>query len=322
MIKKKSRIFIAGHNGLVGSSVLGLLKKKNYSNLIIENKRNLDLRNYHNVDKFFKKKKIEFLIICAARVGGIMANSKYPTEFLLENLQIQNNLLTCANKYNLKRTIFLGSSCIYPKYSKTPIKENNLLNGKLEKTNEAYALAKIAGIKLSQFIYSQYGKDIICLMPTNIYGTNDNFQEKTGHVIPGLITKFLKAKRNRKDVEVLGTGKPLREFLHVDDLSNAIYVSLKISKKKLKKIFDSELPLLNVGTGQNISIKNLANLISKIINFKGKILFNKQFPDGTYKKNLDSRLMRKLGWSPKIKLKEGLEKVISKRYQKVKRANR
>ena len=321
MIKKNSRIFIAGHKGLVGSSVLRLFKKKGFSNLIIENKKNLDLKNYNQVDKFFRKNKIDFLVICAARVGGILANSNFPTEFLYENLQIQNNLLICAHKYNLKRTIFLGSSCIYPKNSKTPIKENSLLNGKLEKTNEAYALAKITGIKLSESIHLQYKRDIICLMPTNIYGIDDNFQISSSHVIPGLISKFLKSIKTNSKVEVMGTGKPLREFLHVDDLSNAIYLCLKLSKKRIKDKFKNKLPLINVGTGKNISIKNLVKMIAKIVNYKGKITFNSKYPDGTFKKNLDSKLIRQLGWSPKINLKEGLEKVISSRYQKLNNHN-
>ncbi len=314
MLNKNSRIFIAGHKGLVGSSIYNLLKKKKFKNIIFANRSRLDLRNSKKVDKFFNINKIEYLVICAARVGGIMANSTYPTEFLLENIQIQNNLLNCSKKYNIKRVIFLGSSCIYPRTSKTPIKEENLLNGKLEKTNEAYGLAKITGIKLSEYMFEQHKRDIICLMPTNIYGINDNFNPFSGHVIPGMITKFINAKKKNKNVELLGTGKPLREFLYVDDLAEAIFLTLNLSKNKIKKVFKSKFPLMNVGTGENISIKKLAFLIKKMINFKGKIKFNSSYPDGTYKKNLNSNKIAQLGWKPKITLKDGLEKVILSRY--------
>jgi len=314
MINKYSKIFIAGHNGLVGSSVNNLLIKKDFKKIITVNRKQLDLTNTKKVFEFFKRNKIEFVIICAARVGGIMANSTYPTEFLMENIDMQNNILKASIKYSIKRVIFLGSSCIYPKISKTPIKEISLLSGKLETTNEAYALAKIAGIKASEYMYHQYKRDIVCLMPTNIYGINDNFNEFSGHVIPGMISKFIRANKEVKSVNLLGTGKPLREFLYVDDLAEAILLVLKSTKNKLKKISDNSFPIINVGSNEIISIRKLAYLIKKKIGFKGKIKFNSKFPDGTIKKNLNSIRIKKLGWKPKTNLDKGLEKVSATRW--------
>lgn len=317
MINKNSKIFITGHKGLVGSSVLNKLKKEGFKNLIIIEKKKLNLLNTNNVQKFIKKKKIDVIINCAARVGGIMANSTYPFEFLYENIQIQNNLLISAKKYHIKRFIFLGSSCIYPKNSQTPINENQLLTGKLEKTNEAYGIAKITGIKLSEYLFYQNKLETICLMPTNVYGINDNYDLFSSHVIPGMIMKFIDAiKLKKKKVELLGTGKPLREFIFSDDLANAILFLLKINSKKLLKVTKGEFPILNIGTGENVSIKKLANMIKKIIKFDGKIKFNYKYPDGTMKKNLNSSKIRKLGWKPKINLKSGLEKVIKYKLNK------
>jgi len=281
---------------------------------VLKRKKELNLTNEEKVDKFFKKEKPEFLIICAARVGGILENKKYPMEFLLDNFSIQKNLLLAAKKYKIKRTIFLGSSCIYPKMSKTPIKEDYLMTGKLEKTNEPYALSKIMGIKLCEILHDKYNKDIICLMPTNLYGENDNFDIASSHVIPGLISKFLLAKKKKVNVKIWGSGKPIREFLHVDDLARAILILLKINKVKLKKITNNELPILNIGSGESISIKNLALLIKKISQFKGKIVFDKNYPDGTINKNLDSKKIKKLKWNAKITLPDGLKKIISTRY--------
>ena len=315
MIKKNSKIFIAGHNGLVGESVMRLLIKLKYKNIITENRNKLDLTNNKKVDIFFKKKKPEYLIMCAARVGGILENKNYPLEFLMDNLSIQNNLLLAAKKYKIKRTIFLGSSCIYPKFSKVPIKEEYFMDGKLEKTNEAYAISKIVGIKLSEILHKGYNNDIICLMPTNVYGLNDNFKISSSHVIPGLITKFINSKnKKKKEVIVWGSGKPQREFLFVDDLALSILTVLKTSKKKLKRLFKNGTPILNVGSGESISIKNLAKLIKKLTNYKGKIIFDKSIPDGTINKDLDSSKIFKLNWKPKTKLKSGLLKVIKSRH--------
>ena len=313
MIEKNSKIYIAGHNGLVGSAVYDLLLRQGYKNILCKRKKELDLTDEKKVDFFFKKNKPKYLIICAAKVGGILENKNYPLEFLLDNFLIEKNLLMVAKKYNIKRTIFLGSSCIYPKKSKTPIKESYLMSGKLEKTNESYALAKIIGIRLSEILYKKYKKDIICLMPTNLYGKNDNFDISSSHVIPGLISKFLNAKKKKLNVEVWGSGRPSREFLHVDDLANAILTILKVDKKKINKIFKGKLPIINIGSEESITIKKLALLIKKIINHKGKIFFNKNYPDGTINKNLDSTIIKKLKWKAKIKLAEGLHRIIISR---------
>ena len=314
MIKKSSKIYIAGHNGLVGSELLSLLIKSGYKKILFKSRKELDLTNQKTVDNFFKKNKPEFLIICAAKVGGILENKNYPMEFLLENLSIQKNLLLAAMKHNIKRTIFLGSSCIYPKSSKIPIKESYLMTGKLEKTNESYALSKIVGMKLCEIMFHKYKKDIICLMPTNLYGDNDNFDITSSHVIPGLISKFLLAKKNKLDVKIWGSGKPIREFLHVKDLVEAILILLKSNKPKIKKVSNNELPIINIGSGESISIKNLALLIKKISQFKGRVIFDKKYPDGTINKNLDSSKIKKFQWHAKIKLEKGLEKIINSRH--------
>ena len=313
-MKKKSFIFVAGHKGLVGSSVLNLLKSKGYNNIITVDKKTLDLRDYKRVKHFFKKKKIDYLVMAAARAGGIIANSTNQKDFFIENVEIQNSLLQLALEKKIKRTIYLGTSCIYPKFAKNPISENSLLTGELEKTNQCYAIAKISGIKLSEALFHDYNVDIICLMPTNVYGNNDNFDKVNGHVIPAMISKFLEAKKKSlKEVKLLGTGRPIREFIHADDLAEAIFTCLKASSKKVNKIFKSKLPVVNVGTGENIKIVNLAKIISNISNYNGNISFDKKSPDGTYKKNLNSQIINKLGWKPKIKLRDGLKEVILKK---------
>ena len=313
-MKKNDAIFIAGHNGLVGSAVLKKLKKDGFKNIIIVNKKKLDLRNFEKVNRYFKNKKIDYMIMAAARAGGIIANNTNQKDFFLENIEIQNTLLKLALIKKIKRTIYLGTSCIYPKFSKVPIKENSLLTGILEKTNQCYAIAKIAGIKLCEALFEDYKLDIVCLMPTNVYGDNDNFNKVNGHVIPAVISKIEEAKKsNKKKVQLLGTGKPLREFIHVEDLADSIIKCLKLKPSILKKIFKLQLPIINVGTNEEISIKGLSQLIAKFIKFKGKIVFDKKSPDGTYRKGLNSSIIRKLGWYPKIKLKEGLKKVIENR---------
>ena len=314
MINKNDHIFIAGHNGLVGSSVLKKLKDQGFKNLITVDKKKLNLQNYSKVNKFFKNKKIDYMIMAAAKAGGIMANLNNQKDFFLENVEIQNSLLQLALEKKIKRTIFLGTSCIYPKFSKTPIREEYLLNGKLEKTNQCYAIAKIAGIKLCETLYEDHNLDIICLMPTNVYGVNDNFDKNNGHVIPAIITKILEAKKkNIKRIKLLGTGRPFREFINSEDLAEAILFSLKLKNIKLKKKFKNKLPVINIGTKDEISIKNLSQLISELIGFNGEIKFDKKFPDGTFRKNLDTKKINSLGWFPKIKLKVGLKKVIESR---------
>ena len=314
-MKKKSYIFLAGHNGLVGSSLLNLLKRKGYKNIITVDKKKLNLRDYKKVKKFFKNKKIEYLIMAAARAGGIIANSTNQKDFFIENVEIQNSLLQLALDKKIKRTIYLGTSCIYPKFAKNPISENSLLTGELEKTNQCYAIAKISGIKLSEALFQDYKLNIVCLMPTNVYGNNDNFDKINGHVIPAMVSKFIDAKKkSKKIVKLLGTGKPIREFIHSDDLAEAILKCLNVSSKKMNKIFRGKLPILNVGTGENIKIINLAKIISKFLNYRGIIRFDKRFPDGTYKKNLNSTIIKKLGWRPRISLKNGLKEVILKQF--------
>ena len=314
-MNKNDTIFIAGHKGLVGSSVLKSLKSKGFKKIITIDRKKLDLRDYKKVEIFFKKKRIDYMVMAAAKAGGIIANSTNQKDFFLENIEIQNSLLKFALKKKIKRTIYLGTSCIYPKYSKTPIVEDSLLTGKLEKTNQCYAIAKIAGIKLCETLYEDHKLDIVCLMPTNVYGFNDNFDKLNGHVIPAMISKFIDAKKKKsKFIKLLGTGKPIREFIYSDDLGEAIIKCLIISKNKFRKKFKSNLPMINVGTGESISILNLSKLIAKFVNFRGKIIFDKNFPDGTYKKNLNSKNIYNLGWRPKIKLQEGLKKVIKNRF--------
>jgi GDP-L-fucose synthase len=310
-MNKNSRIFIAGHNGLVGSAVYRNLLDKGYKNLFIVSKKKIDLKDSKKVEKFFEKKKIEYLIICAALAGGILANSRYPVEFFNENIKIQDSLLNAALKFKLKRTIFLGTSCIYPHKTKTPIKEDQLLSGKLHPSNEAYAIAKIAGIKLCEVLYKQHNLDIVALMPTNVYGINDKYSEKDSHVIPALILKFLKAKKeNKKKVEVWGDGSPEREFIFSDDLAEAIHVVLKASKKKIYHACNNRFPIINIGTGEIYTIKQLANIIANKVKYEGKIFFNKKYPNGVHKKNIDISRLKKLNWSNKFDISKGLDIVL------------
>jgi GDP-L-fucose synthase len=310
-MNKNSRIFIAGHNGLVGSAVFRNLKNHGYKNLIVISKKKLDLKNSQKVNLFFKKKKIEYTIICAALAGGIIANSRYPVDFFNENILIQNSLLNASLKFKLKRTIFLGTSCIYPDKAKNPIKENLLLTGKIHQTNEAYAIAKIAGIQLCKALYKQYGLDVVALMPTNIYGINDRYDDEKSHVIPAMILRFLKAKKNNKKIiKIWGDGTPKREFLFSDDLAEAIRIVLNTSKKKLLKLCHNNFPIINIGSGDIYSIKNLANLIKNKVGFKGKVLFDKSYPNGVSKKNLNYERIKKLNWRPKINLNKGLDIIL------------
>ena len=306
-MNKDSSIFLAGHKGLVGSSVLDNLKSQGFKKIITIDKKKIDLRDYNKLLKYFKNRNIDYMIMAAARAGGILANSKFQKDFFFENIEIQNNLLKLALKKKIKRTIYLGTSCIYPKFSKNPIKENYLLTGKLEKTNQCYAIAKIAGIILSESLFNDHNLDVVCLMPTNIYGVNDNFDKFSGHVIPAMINKINEAKRlKRKSVKLLGTGKPIREFLFADDLAKAILLVLRSKKKTINKVCKKQFPLINVGSGESISIKDLSKKIAKISNYKGKIIFDDRFPDGTMKKNLNSELINALGWHPITSLNKGL----------------
>jgi GDP-L-fucose synthase len=318
-MNKNSIIFIAGHNGLVGSAVYRLFKSKGFTNLVTVSKKKLDLKDSKKVENFFKKKKIEYLIMAAAKAGGIIANRTYPVDFFNENILIQNSLLNCALKFKIKKTIFLGTSCIYPYNSKTPIKEEYLLTGKPHETNKAYAVAKIAGIELSRALFNQYNLDIIALMPTNIYGLNDKFDKVNSHVIPGMLLKFLHAKKhNLSKIELWGDGSPEREFLNSDDLAVAIFHILNISKNKLNHLFKAQFPILNVGSGDVWTIKDLAHLIKRKTNYSGSIVFNKKFPNGTMKKDLNSSKIYSLGWKPKLTLLNSIDSVINELNQRYK----
>ena len=280
-------------------------------------RKELDLSDFTSVSAWFKKNKPDVVILAAAKVGGIYANNTYPVDFLLENLKIQNNVIESAWKNDSKRLLFLGSSCIYPKFAEQPIKEEELLKSPLEETNEWYALAKISGLKICQALMNQYGFDAISLMPTNLYGPNDNYDPQNSHVMPGLISKFINAKKKSLDsVTCWGTGQPLREFMHVDDLASAIIFCLEYwcPNDLNAPLDDNGIPLtfLNVGTGSDISIKDLSLLIAEISGFNGKILWDTNKPDGTPKKLLNSNKIKSLGWAPSIQLEEGLKDTIEK----------
>ena len=309
----KLKIFIAGHKGMVGASLYNYFTKNNITKIITATRKQLDLQNPGNVDKFIRKNKPDVIINCAGKVGGILANSTYPTEFLYENIYIQTNLIKSAYKNKVKHFINLGSSCIYPKNAKQPIKEKYLLSSELEKTNEAYALSKIVGLKACQFYNEQYQTNYFTLMPCNLYGPNDNYDSKNSHFIPALIKKIVNGKSKKmKTVEVWGSGKPKREIMHVDDLASAIFFILnkKISNKKKFNKFLKDNCVINVGSGQEYSIKEFATLISTLSSKKTKFKFNRKFPDGTKRKILDNSLLNKLGWKPTISVKDGLKSTI------------
>ena len=311
LIKKVDKIFVAGNLGMVGSAIIRKLKREKYRNILTVSKKDLDLTIYPKVEEWFLLNKPEVVIIAAAKVGGILANSKYPAEFLLNNLKIQNNLIELSYKFGVQRLLFLGSSCIYPKFAIQPIKEESLLTGSLESTNEYYALAKISGIKLCHALRMQYGFDAISLMPTNLYGPGDNYNLDSSHVIPALIKKFHLGKLQNKPVSCWGSGIPLREFLHVDDLANACIYSLeKLDFKDRDYSMDNKgnpLSFLNIGSGEELSIKDLANKVANIVGYTGKIIWDIDKPDGTPRKLLDSSRIRMTGWEPKIDLIKGLK---------------
>ena len=314
LINQKDKIFIAGHKGMAGSAIFRAFKKKGYENIICVNRSKLNLEENNQVDNFFQKEKPDVVILAAAKVGGILSNQMHPADFILKNLKIQNNIIESSWKNNVRRFLFLGSSCIYPKFAKQPIKEEYLLSGALENTNEYYALAKIAGLKLCQALNKQYGFDAICLMPTNLYGPGDNYDLKTSHVLPALIRKFYEAKINQnKEVICWGDGSPFREFLHCDDLGSATLFALEnINQKSISSInkIDTDLLHVNVGTSKEISIKGLANLIANKCNYRGIIKWDLSKPNGTPQKRLDTQLLNELGWEAKIKLSDGIDKTI------------
>jgi GDP-L-fucose synthase len=310
-MNKGSKIYIAGHLGMVGSAILRILQGKGYHNFIFRSIDELDLTRTEDVEVFFKDERPEIVIDAAAKVGGIVANNTYRAQFIYENLMIQNNIIHSSYKYGVKKLLFLGSSCIYPRLAPQPLKEEYLLTGELEPTNEPYAIAKIAGIKMCESYYRQYGCNFISVMPTNLYGPKDNYDLQNSHVLPALIRKFHEAKLNNAPfVELWGTGSPMREFMHVDDMAAACIHLLETLEaetlyEKLGKTH------VNIGTGVEISIANLAAMVAEIIGFKGKIRYDTSKPDGTPRKLMDSSLLKKLGFKAKITLEDGIRKAYA-----------
>jgi len=303
---KNKKIYVAGHNGMVGSAIMRALQKNGYENLITKSFTELDLRRQSDVEKFFQQEKPEIVIVAAAKVGGILANNTYRAEFIYDNLMIEANLIHASYLNSAEKLIFLGSSCIYPKLAPQPLKEEYLLSGYLEFTNEPYAIAKIAGIKLCENYFRQYGCNFISAMPTNLYGPNDNFDLQTSHVLPALIRKFHEAKIQKlSSVTIWGTGKPMREFLYVDDLAEAIIFMME--SIDAKNLYNLGITHLNVGSGKDISISDLANLVAQIIGFKGKIEYDLSKPDGTPRKLMDVSRINSLGWKYKTELEEGIK---------------
>ena len=303
MVTKEAKIYIAGHRGMVGSAVWRALQNKGYTNLLGKTSTELDLRNQQAVTDFYKKEQPEVVIDAAAKVGGILANNNFPYQFLMENLQIQNNLIDGAHKAGIEKFIFLGSSCIYPKFAAQPLKEECLLTDSLEPTNEWYAIAKITGVKACQSIRKQYQKEYVSLMPTNLYGSFDNFDLQSSHVLPAMLRKFHEAKiNNNSDVTLWGSGTPMREFLFVDDMAAAVIHAL-----------ENNLPedLYNIGTGKDITIKELAETIQKVIGHQGKILWDASKPDGTPRKLMDVSKMKEIGWRYSTELEEGIKKTYT-----------
>ena len=298
-MNKDAKIYVAGHRGLVGSAIVRNLQNKGYTNIIYRTHKELDLINQEAVRTFFQEEKPEYVFLAAAKVGGIHANNTYPADIIYDNLMIQNNVIKAAHDFEVKKLLFLGSTCIYPKMAPQPIKEEYLLTGALEETNEAYAIAKIAGLEMCKFFKRQYGDNFISCMPTNLYGPNDNFDLKNSHVLPALIRKFHEAKVNNSEVvEVWGTGTPLREFLYVDDMADACVF--------LMENYEGEQHV-NIGTGEEVSIRELAETIKKVVGFEGELVFNTDMPDGTPRKLTTVDKLHGLGWKHKVSLNEGIK---------------
>ena len=305
-MNKKSKIYLAGHDGMVGSALFKELQQNGYNNIITKKLKDLDLRRQNDVEHFFNENKPDIVIIAAAKVGGIVANDTYRAEFLYDNLLIEANIIHSAHKFGVKKLLFLGSSCIYPKEASQPLKEEYLLTGTLEQTNEPYAVAKIAGIKLCENYYRQYGDNFFSVMPTNLYGPNDNFNLKTSHVLPALIRKFHEAKaQNKPDVIVWGSGNVFREFLYVEDMANACIKIL--STVNAKDIYSSGISHLNIGTGKDLLISDLAKMISKVVGYYGKIKYDNSKPDGVFKKLLDVSRLHHFGWKEQVSLEYGIQ---------------
>lgn len=305
-MNKESKIYVAGHRGMVGSAIVANLIQKGFNNIVTRTSSELDLTNQVAVANFFESEKPEYVFLAAAKVGGIVANNTYRAQFIYENMMIQNNVIHHSYLNNVKKLMFLGSSCIYPKLAPQPLKEDYLLTGLLEETNEPYAIAKIAGIKMCDAYRDQYGCNFISVMPTNLYGFNDNYDLQNSHVLPALLRKFHEAKlSNEKTVEVWGTGTPLREFLHATDMADAcVYLMGNYNEKGF----------VNIGSGKEISIKDLALLVKEIVGYKGDIYFNTEKPDGTPRKLMDVSKLKELGWEYKISLEEGIENVYKAKF--------
>ncbi len=301
------KIYLAGHNGMVGSAIHRRLTAAGYQNIVTRNYPEIDLIRQSEVEELFEKEKPELVIVAAAKVGGIVANNTYRAQFIYENLMIEANIIHAAYKHNVEKLIFLGSSCIYPKLAPQPLKEEYLLTGLLEQTNEPYAIAKIAGIKMCESYYRQYGSNFFSVMPTNLFGYYDNFNLETSHVLPALMRKFHEAKAEGKSsVELWGTGKPLREFMFVDDLADAIFYLME--KIEGKDLYEQGLTHINIGTGEDLTIAELAEMIKKIVDFKGEIIYDSTKPDGTPRKLMDVSRLHNLGWNHKTSLEEGIKK--------------
>lgn len=301
-MQNNSKIFVAGSNGMVGSAIIRSLEQNGFTNIITKSSKELDLRNQQEVFTFFKTEKPKYVFLAAAKVGGIHANNTYPADFIYDNMMIQNNVIHAAHLNKVEKLLFLGSSCIYPKFASQPIKEEYLLTGALEPTNEAYAIAKISGLKMCEFYKKQYGCNFISAMPTNLYGINDNFNLQNSHVLPALLRKFIEAKQNNaSEVVVWGSGTPMREFLFVDDLAEACVFLMQNY---------NGVETVNIGTGEDITIKELAETIKKIVGFEGNLIFDTTKPDGTPRKLLDVSKIHTLGWKHKASLEQGIEKTL------------
>jgi len=306
-MNKHSAIYIAGHNGMVGSALMQKLTTEGYTNIITRSHSELDLCRQQDTENFFAEIQPDYVFLAAALAGGIWANDNFPADFIYKNLMIESNLIHCAHQFQTRSLLFLGSSCIYPKFSTQPIKENQLLTGALEPTNEPYAIAKIAGVKLCESFNRQYDTDFRSVMPCNLYGPKDNFDSETSHVIPALIRKFHEAKhRNDASVTNWGTGAALREFLHVDDLANACILLMCLPKREFNSLVSPSVSHMNIGSGEETSIKTLADMVSEVVGYKGALDWNPSKPDGTPRKVMDSSLANKAGWKPSISLHKGL----------------
>ncbi len=309
--QSSERIFVAGHRGMVGAALVRALQARGGSQLIFRSHPGLDLTNASDVQRFFASTAIDTVYLAAARVGGIHANSHYPAEFIVQNLQIETNVIQQAWRHGIQKLLFLGSSCIYPRLAPQPMSEDSLLAGPLEPSNEAYAIAKIAGIKLCESMNRQYGTDYRSVMPTNLYGPGDNYHLHDSHVLPALIRRFHEAlENNQREVVIWGSGRPLREFLYVDDLANACLHLMQQTPEVVAALGSPQCAHLNVGSGEEISIAGLAHLVAEVIGFDGRIVFDESKPDGTPRKLLDSSKLRSLGWQPRVSLREGLHRTV------------